>query len=133
MATDSGAYEAACRAWALRQVPLWLEVRVVLKDRPKWRFEINNGSPGWHFGLEGVSRLVISVDNSGVGVYIHDVDRVRHLGTVAELRWWLEVHEADYEGFTPLQTAILGTLLPRQLEQWKAAQDSRQDGPSETP
>ncbi len=37
---------------------------------------------------------------------------------VAEFSEWLDEHEQEYAGFTPLQQELMDFLLPRQIDKW---------------
>jgi hypothetical protein len=126
--TDSDAYEATCRAWLEHQSELeivkWLELRALLEERPGWRFETEEDGPRWHFGLEGASRLNVSIGSNRVELYELTGDSTRSMFSVRDFGYWLELHEHEYEGFTNLQRELLGELLPRHIEEWKVEDNS---------
>jgi hypothetical protein len=82
-----------------------------LGERQGWRLE-RNGVPvrdSWCFGLEGAARLVVTEGVDGyVRLYMHESDAEHGFETPAELVAWLDVHETEYEGFTPLQRELGG-------------------------
>ncbi|MGH8988872.1 MAG: hypothetical protein ACRDXC_09800, partial [Acidimicrobiales bacterium] len=82
-----------------------------------WRFEVDDGGPAWHYGLDS-SRLVVTVAYGRVMLHIDERDKDRNMGSVEILELWLDRHEAEFEGFTPLQREILDTLLPQKMDEW---------------
>jgi hypothetical protein len=111
----------------VENLPMWDALRTLLGPRRNgWRFEIINPSiapsAAWCFGLAGAARLVVTVEDGQILLYVHELDEEYRFSAVNELASWLDQHEAAYEGFTPLQREILGDYLPRQVDRWRDEQ-----------
>lgn len=128
---DPASYQATCREWAVAdgQLRRWLALGELLGGRPGWHFELANleSGPGimWGFGIRRAARLVVTVPDSYL-LYDSDADEAgRHLdcehpfATVPELLAWLEAHEAEHEGLTPLQKELLPLVLANNLSEWR--------------
>jgi hypothetical protein len=128
---DPERYEATVREWAVESdVPRWLALGEALAARPGWYYETQeiDQSIFWAFGLAGAARLVVTVRDDGLLLYDHAADAEHHLGSLAGVLGWLNLHEADFEGFTPLQNELLDVVLPNQVAEWQAERD---DPPNE--
>ena len=117
-----------------RGVLTWLELRQVLMRRPVlgWRFEVINSDwrpeATWSLGLEGANRLIVepllAVDGvEGVYVFDSDHDEERRFPSIESFVAWLDAHEHEYEGFTPLQQELLDHLLDVNQRKWTKEQD----------
>jgi hypothetical protein len=80
----------------------------LLSKREGWRYEGPDAVnlPGWDFGLAGASRLVVTVDEGSLVLYVHEEDREHHFATVEALAAWLDQNEAKYAGFTDVQKEL---------------------------
>jgi len=101
----------------------WLELSTLLEGRVGWWLD-DEGRQLWHFGLEGASRLNVTVVGAGrVGLFdAHKDDDVKDVQSIRDLAEWLRVHEHEYEGFTELQLQLMDHLLPLQIDEWKEDQ-----------
>jgi hypothetical protein len=102
----------------------WSAVSAALSARPGWHLETDglHNIDLWCFGLEGACRLVVSMPDGGILLYDAD-DRIdatseHFFESVDDLIAWLELHEAEHEGFTELQETLIDHLLPDQIEEW---------------
>jgi hypothetical protein len=100
---------------------VWDELSEILSTRPGWHLETDGFSPSpiWCFGLGGACRLVISMQARGSLLYDHAADTEHPFSELDDVMAWLEVHESEYEGFTELQTELMGDLLPKAIDEWK--------------
>ena len=85
----------------------------LLQGREGWHLGIQDGTQGgqeyWSFGVAGATRLAIAVEADGFLLSVHDevlgdarrdswvIPRIESVGE------WLDVHEAEHAGLTPLQ------------------------------
>jgi hypothetical protein len=90
----------------------------LLDDREGWWFlERDREPPCWCFGQDGAARLVITPEPDGFLMFIYD--RVSWVIPRLELvEAWLDEHEHEYEGLTPMQVA-----LKKYLDELSAAED----------
>jgi hypothetical protein len=106
-------------------------VGAIPSDRFGWRFESDDEGthlppgPTWCYGLEEAARLVLTVENTYAVVHIHDREDKRFYSPEALVQW-LDEHEHEFEGFTPLQTELLDHLLPGEVEEWSREQEGEQ-------
>lgn len=101
----------------------------LLGDRPGWRPIEEDGERGWAFGQAGASRLTIVPEMDGFLVCIHDrvgdrdprpswvIPRIESVGE------WLDGHEAEHAGLTPLQEEFR-----RALEEMQARGQDEEGG-----
>jgi hypothetical protein len=94
----------------------WLALGGLLSGRSAWHFETRPTM--WCFGLAGEGRLVATVEGSGFHLYDADLDGDHSFATIDGLVAWLDIHEAEHEGLSPLGREMLGDLLPGQIEEW---------------
>lgn len=131
-------YEAVVDAWTSNEVQRtqWRELRDALDGRGDWYFQDPReegyiGGPLWGFGLEGAAQLVLSVtDASMFLLYRSGEDREvmadYNLGPVLE---WLDQHEHEFEGFTPLQEQLIELLHEREVQRWREDAAGGQEPP----
>jgi hypothetical protein len=90
----------------------------LLAGRENWRPEVagEDGARGWCFGVEGAGRLTIVPEMDGFLMVVHDPERsdgprqswiIPRVELVGE---WLEEHEQEYAGLTPLQVEFREAL-----------------------
>ena len=122
-------YLDQCRAFGGGEshLAMWAALRSVLEPRAAagWYFEVaNTAGPEpeamWCFGLEGASRLVVTVQEGQVALYDHDNERDALLPNADALARWCEDHEDEHSGFTPLQLHLMEPLLRKHLDDWTA-------------
>lgn len=111
----SEAYERICREWVTSEYDLrvYLELEELLSGRPGWHFDGPSESatrPVWCFGVEGACRLALSGFRGMFLLYDSAADEETDFGTAREVTEWLDAHEADYEGLTPLQIQLKESL-----------------------
>jgi hypothetical protein len=106
-------------------LPLWTDIRSVLERRADagWYFEVaTTAAPDpeamWCFGLDGASRLVVTVWEGQVALYDHDNERDALLADAEALARLCEEHEEEHSGFTPLQLRLMEHLLHVHLSEW---------------
>jgi hypothetical protein len=98
----------------------------LLRGRDGWQRGTQDGEEYWYFGVDGAARLTIHPEMDGFLVYIADQDP----GAVQRASWvipriesveeWLDEHEAEHAGLTPLQ------------EEFKRALEEKEPGTSDT-
>ena len=102
----------------------------LLQGREGWRYGPQDGSQGgeeyWCFGAAGALRLTIAPEMDGFLMVVHD----KELGDSPRPNWiipriesveeWLDEHEAEHAGLTPLQ------------EEFKRALEEKEPGTSDT-
>ena len=114
-------WEPTCRQlYRGDELDRWIVLGRFLSARVAWHFEIQDlGDPAmWCFGLAGEARLVATVEASGFHLYDHDNDDDHSFASIDALVAWLDLHEAEHEGLSPLGRELLGELLPGQIEEW---------------
>jgi hypothetical protein len=79
------------------------KLSALLDGRDDWRIEDYDGEVGWHFGVAGASRLVITPEMDGFLMYRADQDRSWVITRIENVEAWLDEHEAEHAGLTPLQ------------------------------
>ena len=85
----------------------------LLEGREGWRYGPQDGTQGaqqyWWFGVAGALRLTIAPEMDGFLMCVHDQERsdgsrqswvIPRIELVGE---WLDEHEAEHAGLTPLQ------------------------------
>ena len=69
-------------------------------------------------------RLVITVRYDIYVLYDADNDKEHpFFFDVEQLRWWLDHHEREHGGLTPLQETIIADQIPREAERWLEQQE----------
>ena len=112
----------------------WLILRHILTRRPAlgWRFEIINPNrrpeATWSLGLEGANRLIVeplmAVDGvDGIYVFDSDHDEERRFSSIESFITWLDAHEHEYDGLTPLQNRLMDDLLDENRRRWAQEHD----------
>jgi hypothetical protein len=119
-------WQVTCRQLYLGdELKRWLELGAFLSNRIAWHFEVQDTTMDptlWCFGLAGECRLVATLEGSGgFHLYDHDNDGDYSFATLAGLAEWLDLHEAEHEGLSPLGRELMGELLPGQIEEWGRA------------
>jgi hypothetical protein len=92
----------------------------LLQGRKDWRREAQDGEELWCFGVAGAGRLVIAPEMDGFLVYRADEDRSWVIPRIESVEEWLDEHEAEHAGLTPLQ------------EEFKKALERGEPGTSDT-
>ena len=91
----------------------------LLQGREGWQHGTQAGEEYWYFGEHGAARLTIAPEMDGFLMVVHDQERsdgprqswiIPRIESVEE---WLDEHEAEHAGLTPLQ------------KEFKQAYDSR--------
>ena len=114
-------WQVTCRQLYLGdELERWLALGSLLSGRIAWHFETQEiGDPAmWCFGLAGEARLVATVEASGLDLYDYDNDDDYSFASIDALVAWLDLHEAEHEGLSPLGRELMGDLLPGQIEEW---------------
>ena len=75
----------------------------LLQGREGWRRETQDGGELWCFGVAGAGRLVITAEMDGFLMYRADEDRSWVIPRIESVGEWLDEHEAEHAGLTPLQ------------------------------
>lgn len=120
-------YEARCSEWARspEDVHVWVGLGRILGGRVEWYFVEPTGTPAeamWCFGLAGEARLVATADRGRCCLYVHDRDREEFFDGPSDFNRWLDEHEHEYEGLSPLGQELFGHLLPGQVDEWRERQ-----------
>ena len=55
-------------------------------------------------------------------LYDADNDREHNFENTSALKRWLEIHEAEHEGWTGLQSQIIAEALPDAIKSWSEDQ-----------
>ena len=114
-------WQVTCRQLYLGdELERWLALGTLLSNRVAWHFEVQDTMDPtlWCFGLAGEGRLVATLENSGgLHLYDHDNDDDYSFASINELVEWLDLHEAEHEGLSPLGRELMGDLLPGQIEE----------------
>lgn len=82
------------------------KLAVLLRDRKDWRSETQDGERFWAFGQHGAARLVITPEMDGFLVYRADQDRSWVIPRIELVEQWLNEHEHEHAGLTPLQEEL---------------------------
>lgn len=90
----------------------------LLRDREDWRPETQDGERHWCFGKAGAARLVITPEMDGFLMYRADQDASWVIPRIESVQAWLDKHEHEHAGLTPLQEE-----LKAYLEQEQPGQD----------
>jgi hypothetical protein len=81
----------------------------LLQGREGWQYGIQDGEEYWYFGVAGAARVTVAPEMDGLLLCLHDQDRgdaqrpswvIPRIESVEE---WLDEHEAEHAGLTPLQ------------------------------
>jgi hypothetical protein len=81
----------------------------VLQGRQGWQRGIQDGEEYWYFGVAGAARLTIVPEMDGFLMYLADQDPgadqrpSRVIPRIESVEEWLDKHEAEHAGLTPLQ------------------------------
>ena len=92
----------------------------LLQGRDDWRREEQDGEELWCFGVGGAGRLVITPEMDGFLLYRADQDASWVIPRIESVGDWLDEHEAEHAGLTPLQ------------EEFKEALEQAEPGTSDT-
>ena len=60
----------------------------------------------WCFGVDGAARLTVTPGVDGFLIHGAEGDGELFVPGIGGVREWLDVHEGEYEGLTPLQRAF---------------------------
>jgi hypothetical protein len=92
----------------------------VLRGREGWHLGVQDGTQGgeeyWGFGVAGASRLTITAEADGFLLVIHDGvlgdarRDSRVIPRIESVEKWLDEHEAEHAGLTPLQEELKRAL-----------------------
>jgi hypothetical protein len=93
---DLHRYRARIDAHLAREWQMWLALRSLLRDRPGWHFEPDEGEPGWCFGAGGTCHIFVSVRGDHFHVYEPASDQ-RHSADHTTLEVQLYRLERRYE------------------------------------
>jgi hypothetical protein len=77
----------------------------LLRDRKGWWILWEDDAPHWCCGLHGAARLLITPEPDGFLMFIYD----RESWVIPRLELveaWLDEHEHEYEGLTPMQVEL---------------------------
>ena len=91
----------------------------LLRDRKDWRFSAEE-TPHWCFGVGGAVRLAITPEPDGFLMFRKDEERSWVIPRIESVEGWLDEHEAEHAGLTPLQ------------EEFKKALEEKEPGTSDT-
>jgi hypothetical protein len=93
------------------------QLATLLRDRKDWRLETQDGERFWAFGVDGAGRLVITPEVDGFLMYRADEDRSWVIPRIESVEEWLDQHEHEHAGLTPLQEELKAELEQEQLGQ----------------
>ena len=98
----------------------------LLRGREGWHLGVQDGTQGgeeyWRFGVAGAGRLTIVAEADGFLLCVHDgvlgdaqragwvIPRIESVGE------WLDVHEAEHAGLTPLQEEFKRALEEKERD-----------------
>ena len=82
------------------------KVAGLLEDRKDWRIETDAEGPHWLFGVDGEARLVITPEMEGFLMYRADQDSSWVIPRIESVEAWLDEHEHEHAGLTPLQEQL---------------------------
>jgi hypothetical protein len=74
----------------------------LLRDRQGWRPEVRDGERYWCFGGDGEARLVVTAEMDGFLMYRADQDVSWVIPRVELVGAWLDEHEGEHAGLSPL-------------------------------
>jgi hypothetical protein len=80
-----------------------VELATLLTGREGWRLEVQDHSNLWCFGVDGAARLVVTARQDGFVIYRADQDSEQILDRIEAVEAWLDEHEHEHAGLTPLQ------------------------------
>jgi hypothetical protein len=90
-------YDNVCEAYGGEYARLgaWRDLGDLLAQRVSWHFDLDlaHGEIGWHLGVLGEARLVITVADSGYRCYDHAQDESVICETVLDVTQWLDERE----------------------------------------
>lgn len=77
----------------------------LLAGRENWHPEEagEDGTPGWCFGAQGAGRLTIVPEMDGFLIRIAEQKKTWVIPRIESVGEWLDEHEAEHSGLTPLQ------------------------------
>lgn len=111
MTFDREKYRLFLEEWTSGKADIerWLAVGEALGARPGWRYGVA-GCPewiAWMYGEGGESRLTVTAELGG-GLVMHEAngDREIRVGKLERLLVWLEDHEHEYAGPSPLHDEL---------------------------
>ena len=90
------------------------KLAALLRDREGWRPETQDAERFWCFGVDGAARLVITPEMDGFLMYRADEDRSWVIPRIESVAEWLEEHEHEHAGLTPLQEELKAYLEQEQ-------------------
>ncbi|KQC34734.1 hypothetical protein [Frankia sp. ACN1ag] len=89
----------------------------LLENRPDWRLELEfDDGAAWCFGQYGAARLVITVTPGGYRMYRADKDDSWIIPRLESVAAWLDEHEHEHAGLTPLQVELKAYLKEQGVE-----------------
>lgn len=95
-------YDNVCEAYGggSARIGAWRDLADLLSQRTSWHFELDlaNHEIGWHLGVLGEARLVITVDDSGYRCYDHAQDESVICEAVPDVMQWLDEREDAASG-----------------------------------
>ena len=96
----------------------WLELWRVLHQRSDhgWRFEVENKTPIWMFGLAGESHMTAKADRDWVTVFTYMQDAVEPFTSIADFESWLPEAERRHSGFSPTYLALRKHLDAQEVD-----------------
>lgn len=86
----------------------------LLRAREGWRPETQAGERFWCFGVDGAARLVITPEMDGFLMYRADQDSSWVIPRIESVEAWLDEHEHEHAGLTPLQEQLKAYLEQEQ-------------------
>jgi hypothetical protein len=79
------------------------ELARLLQGREGWRLDVQDGVFFWCFGVAGAARLTVTPGVDGFLIHSAEGDEELFASGIGDVREWLDVHEAEHAGLTPLQ------------------------------
>jgi len=90
------------------------KLSALLRARKDWRLEIQAGERFWAFGVDGAARLCITPEMDGFLMYRADQDTSWVIPRIESVAEWLDGHEHEHAGLTPLQEELKAYLEQKQ-------------------
>lgn len=90
------------------------KLAALLRDRQDWRLETQDGECFWAFGVDGAARLCITTEMDGFLMYRADQDTSWVIPRIESVAEWLDEHEQEHAGLTPLQEQLKAYLEQKQ-------------------
>jgi hypothetical protein len=90
------------------------ELAGLLRDRLDWRPETQDGERFWAFGVDSAARLCITPEMDGFLMYRADQDTSWVIPRIESVAEWLDEHEHEHAGLTPLQEQLKAYLEQKQ-------------------